>query len=91
MKMSGILYSRDELRRRMCIEWVNINYGGCCDVSWCVIRFGSFHGQEEGLIQRRFSSCKRTLSYSKLLPQHQYEVDMPPKEGITVSGDLGVW
>lgn len=48
-------------------------------------RYGSFHGQDENLLLRRFSSCQRTPSYSKLLPQHSYEVDMPPKGGITVS------
>lgn len=50
-----------------------------------VCRYGSFHGQDDNLLLRRFSSCKRTPSYSKLLPQHSYEVDMPPKGGITVS------
>ena len=51
----------------------------------CVFRYGSFHGQDENLLLRRFNMCKRTPSYSKLLPSHSYEVDMPPKEGITVS------
>lgn len=50
-----------------------------------LFRYGSFHGQDESLLLRRFSSCKRTPSYSKLLPQHSYEVDMPKEDGISVS------
>ena len=50
------------------------------------LRFGSFHGQDEQCLQRRFASCKRTPSYTKMLPKHQYEVDMPPQQDtISVS------
>lgn len=65
----------------MCCVYIMIDY-------ILYVRFGSFHGEEENLL-RRFSTCKRTPSYSKLLPQHQYEVDLPPKEGITVRTSVG--
>lgn len=71
-------------------DWTVVNRkcvvrGGVRVVIVSLCRYGSFHGQDESLLLRRFSTCKRTPSYSKLLPQHSYEVDMPPKGGITVS------
>lgn len=49
---------------------------------WTVVnrKFGSFHGQDEQCLSRRFASCKRTSSYTKMLPKHQYEVDLPPQQ-----------
>ena len=49
-------------------------------------RFGSFHGHSEEFLTQHFSTCKRTSSYSKLLPRHHYEIDTPPQENLdTVS------
>lgn len=48
-------------------------------------RYGSFHGQDEQFLSRRFSTCRRSASYTNLLPKHQYEVDMPKHNGISVS------
>jgi len=52
---------------------------------WTVVnrKYGSFHGQDEQFLSRRFSSCKRTSSYTKLLPRHQFEVDMPHEDTIS--------
>ena len=51
-------------------------------------RYGSFHGQDEQFLSRRFSTCRRTPSYASLLPKHQYEVDMPKNGKISVSNPL---
>ena len=45
-------------------------------------RYGSFHGQDEQFLSRRFSTCRRTLEYTKLLPKHEYEVDSPTDMSI---------
>ncbi|KAL5487361.1 hypothetical protein EMCRGX_G019952 [Ephydatia muelleri] len=51
---------------------------------WTIVKrkFGSFHGHSEEFLTQHFSTCKRTSSYSKLLPRHHYEIDTPPQENL---------
>jgi hypothetical protein len=51
---------------------------------WNVVnrKYGSFHGQDDNILSRRFSTCRRTLEYTKLLPKHEYEVDSPADMSI---------
>ena len=48
-----------------------------CVTDSCLSRFGSFHGQDEQSLSKRFYTCHRTLEYTKQLPKHDYEIDMP--------------
>ena len=66
--------------RGLCCTYTGIHCG--CNL---VYRYGSFHGQDEQFLSRRFSTCRRTPSYTNLLPRHQYEVDMPKTETSNVS------